>query len=144
MGDRIATMVIGMIQLDKIKKARSEAHIPMTSYGLLFFLSPIPNRKRDSGCTNIFLTGALPTVKGERQRLRKGFQRQLRGSAGVRSITASIGNSTYTLCLYGFIDKDAGWGILPVFESLSSVVEIRQSRKKYEVMRDGPLPCLYS
>ena len=89
----------------------------------------IPSKKRDAECTNILHTGATLSGVGEGQRLRKGFQRRLRGSAGVRSITASIGNSTYTLCLYGLIDKDAGWGILPVFESLSSAAELRHSAR---------------
>ena len=118
MGDRIATMVIGMIQLDKIKKARSEAHIPMTSYGLLFFLSPIPSQKRVARCTNILHTGATLTDVGEGQRLRKGFQ-----SGGVATTVRQGCNQQGQIV--AFAKLYYRYGYLSTFESLSSAAEIR-------------------
>ncbi len=99
----------------------------------------IPSSKRDARCTNIPHTGALPTVKGVGQRLRKGFQKKKNGLR-ERLIWK---DTAYAQCPA----KDAWlsrsrW--LIASESLSSAAEIRHIDEEYEVMRDSPLPCLNS
>ena len=95
----------------------------------------IPSQKRVARCTNIPRTGALLTVKGVGQRLRKGFQKQWRElkCRVVVGLTNLIGTSL-----------KIGWGNLPAFESLSSAAEIRHSARNTRLWdTDLCLACTY-
>ena len=92
-----------------------------------------PSRKRDCKCTNILQKGALLTVRGEGQRLRKGFQRQwcwevaqihLTGNGVCNSAQSYLGKQNYP-------DEVAHtiFHFLPCPESLSSAAEIRHLAK---------------
>lgn len=73
MGDMMATeMEYRTQQLVKIKIARRKISVRYSVFGFLFFISPIPSRKRVARYTNIPHKGAMSTVMGEEQRLRKG------------------------------------------------------------------------
>ena len=114
-----------------------DAEIRFKSYPVSFFYDN-PSQKRVARCTNIPHTGALPTVKGVGQRLRKGFQ-----GSGVANITLN--------CCCG---KTQGLGLRPVnkiqqtihsayLESLSSAAEIRHSARNTR-LRLKPSPDLNS
>ena len=140
MGDTIATMGIGNIQLSTIKKARIKVYFPIATSGLLFFVSPIPNRKRDARCTNNLPTGAILQVWAKEQRLRKGFQsggvcethkkgvQYLGTVCGLLAIHLYLGSirlGTTETTLITFKPKPQQVKILPIFESPFSAAEIR-------------------
>ena len=87
----------------------------------------IPSQKRLARCTNNIHTGATLQVWADEQRLRKGFQRQWRGSLTIIeysrikriSITEACFCCRPTACL----------------ESLSSAAENKAFSKKYEVKK---------
>ena len=86
-----------------------------------------PSRKRLARCTNIPHTGALPTVKGVGQRLRKGFKRQWRGSLTIKTAFKSAGawgGHTKVNCFLK-ATRNIVADQLPVLKSLSSAAKIR-------------------
>ena len=133
-------MVTVILKHSVIKKARSKVLVTVAFSGLFSYPSRYnPSQKRVARCTNIPHTGALPTVKGVGQRLRKGFQ-----SSGVcETQKRSLGNASIDEKLQGFgtiqrylyvrVDWPMRVGeqvkILPTFESLSSAAEIRHSAR---------------
>jgi hypothetical protein len=89
-----------------------------------------PSQKRLPKCTNILRTGPLPSVRGEGQRLRKGFQ-----NVGVANITlncccgkdAGVAGKTG---VYTYLPiKPSGQSTPRIYESSSSAAEIRHLAK---------------
>ena len=92
-----------------------------------------PSQKRVARCTNIPHTGALPTVKGVGQRLRKGFQETGNGTAKLRIVTRTEAGAN-PLCRGRHLLRLARPSKLKklsfvLLESLSSAAEIRHSAR---------------
>ena len=96
---------------------------PTARQHLIFYDNP--SRKRVARCTNIFHTGALPTVKGGRQRLSWGFLKQWRGS--LIAVQFRFGRDVGMASRFLPSPQMVRIAVLTAcfIESLSSVVEIR-------------------
>lgn len=126
-------MTIVTLKRNMIRKLGLKPSSLLSMFELFSYPKDNPSRKRDARCTNILHTGATLSGVGEGQRLRKGFQRQRRGSVGVGDYGLNRN------CKYWYeatlpsgqirMTVNAEWGILPVFESLSSAAEIRHSAR---------------
>ena len=110
------------------------------------FFYDIPSRKRVARCTNIFHTGALPTVKGGRQRLSWGFQRQQKrgsltyGSNPFQFESWEWPSDRFKLSPHWLRRSRP----TACFESLNSVVEIRHPARNTRLWdTDLCLTCIY-
>ena len=106
-----------------------------------------PSRKRVARCTNIPHTGALPTVKGVGQRLRKGFQGGLKWHTSLSEWSNST-RERYVVVGDGLgltplkrCRKQSLRRLTPVLESLSSAAKLRHSARNTR-LRLKPSPDL--
>jgi hypothetical protein len=125
-------MVSVKIQHNVIKKAQAKEHFTLSLSGLFSYPKDNPSSKRVARCTNIPHTGALSTVKGVGQRLRKGFQGQRvarirlfieqkqRDAEEIRRPKTRAKRASLNTTLLSMLKK-----LCLFFESLSSAAEIR-------------------
>ena len=127
------------IQHNVIKKAQTKEYFTLSLSGLFSYPNN-PSSKRVARCTNIPHTGALPTVKGVGQRLRKGLGKWRRvtrrgnriddgngWSVKIEHYTCASEDSTPNTIRLPVIAFNVA--ILPTFLSLSSAAEIRHSAR---------------